>query len=414
MVFNMKLRSCALTVLGSAILAFGLYNIHSFSGICEGGVLGLTLLLEYWLDVSPAISGLILNAICYIIGWRSLGNDFIGYSILATISFSLFYAICEMFPPLFPSIATTPLIASVCGAVFVGVGVGISVRAGGATCGDDALAMSLAHKLRIDIKYVYLISDLSVLFLSVSYLPLSKVLYSLLSVVLSGQIISLIQNFKIPAKTVQPDGSPEDWSARDVLVGTLRNHAQLEVCIKNNFYHIPAARLYPDEFPVRYVAIYQSNYKFGIDAGIRYFGEVEKCTLVPRYKIGEIPKNSDEMYYRFDIKEWRKLKTPILPREGDFVNLSTTLFLLENSREVPELLLRSESEHRLYTKIRERISGETFLHEFEHCGATLVFDRGRIIVKKHGEQLFICTFDEYIKRPSVTFRKIQNNISREN
>lgn len=413
MVFNLKLKSCALTVLGSAILAFGLYNIHSFSGICEGGVLGLTLLLEYWLNVSPAISGLILNAVCYTIGWRSLGNDFIGYSILAAIGFSLFYAICEMFPPLFPSIADTPLIASVCGAVFVGVGVGISVRAGAATCGDDALAMSLSHKLRLDIKYVYLISDLSVLLLSLSYLPLPKVLYSLLSVLLSGQIISLIQNFKAPAKTVQSAVSAEDWSSRDVLVGTLRNHAQLEICIKNNFYHIPAMRLYPDEFPIRYIAIYQSNHKFGIDAGIRYFGEVSRCTLVPRYKISEIPKNSDEMYYRFDIKEWKKLKAPILPREGDFVNITTTLFLLETSREIPELLLRNEDERRLYIKICERISGESFFHEFEHCGAKFIFDKGRIIVKRHGEEIFICTFDEYIKRPSVTFRKIQDKISEE-
>ena len=40
-----SLRKCVMALLGSAILAFGLYNVHAFSGVTEGGVLGLTLLL---------------------------------------------------------------------------------------------------------------------------------------------------------------------------------------------------------------------------------------------------------------------------------------------------------------------------------------------------------------------------------
>ncbi|MFR8978580.1 MAG: YitT family protein, partial [Christensenellales bacterium] len=57
-----------MALLGSAILAFGLYNVHAFSGVTEGGVLGLTLLLYHWFGLSPSISGLVLNAACYIGG----------------------------------------------------------------------------------------------------------------------------------------------------------------------------------------------------------------------------------------------------------------------------------------------------------------------------------------------------------
>ena len=38
-----SLRKCVMALLGSAILAFGLYNVHSFSNVTEGGVLGMTL-----------------------------------------------------------------------------------------------------------------------------------------------------------------------------------------------------------------------------------------------------------------------------------------------------------------------------------------------------------------------------------
>ena len=59
--------------------------------------------------------------------------------------------------------------------------------------GDDALAMSLSALLHVDIRWVYLASDLCVLALSLTYIPLKRIAFSLLTVVLSGQIIGWIQ-----------------------------------------------------------------------------------------------------------------------------------------------------------------------------------------------------------------------------
>jgi len=376
-VFELKLRSCLLNLLGSAILAFGIYNIHSVSGITEGGVLGMTLLLEYWFSISPAISGLILNASCYILGAKNLGKNFIGYSLFAGGGFSLFYSICERFPPIYPEIANYPLAAALVGAVFIGTGAGIAVRAGGAPSGDDALAMSLSHIFKCNINIVYLISDLIVLGLSLSYIPLLTISYSLLTVVLSGSIIGIIQRIG-KVKNISPSFS--DNESRNVLVGTLRNTSQLEVCIKQRFYHIPAVRLRDSDFPIRYVAIYQSKHKFGNNAGIRYYGEVENCTLVPRSSIKEIPKTSETMYYRFDISEWKTLPHPIRVIGGDIISMTTTRFLLENSLEVPELFLESKQEFELYKKLRSIISGQSFLREIKYPAARICFSGGKICV----------------------------------
>ncbi len=193
---KLKLSSCIAALLASAFLAFGLYHVHSFSGVTEGGVLGLTLLLEHWLHISPALSGFVLNALCYALGWRLLGREFIAYSTIASVGFSVAYKMCEQFPPLWPQLAELPLLAAIVGAVFVGVGAGVCVRAGGATGGDDALAMSAAHVTGWNIEWVYLLSDFVVLALSVSYIPLERIGYSILTVLLSGQIIGLIQ--KLP------------------------------------------------------------------------------------------------------------------------------------------------------------------------------------------------------------------------
>lgn len=195
---RISLRSCAVALAGSAILAFGLYNVHAFSGVTEGGVLGLTLLLHHWLNISPSVSGLVLNLCCYLLGWRTLGRSFIFYSLVAGGGFSLFYAIFERFDPLWPALADMPLAAAIVGALFVGIGVGLSVRAGGAPGGDDALAMSLSRLTRQPIERIYLISDFIVLALSASYLPPRRLLCSLLTVILSGQLIGLVQRVRIP------------------------------------------------------------------------------------------------------------------------------------------------------------------------------------------------------------------------
>lgn len=191
----LNLRACVLGLLGSAILAFGLYHIHSFSAVTEGGQLGLVLLLQHWLSVSPALSGLIINLLCYAIGWRALGLPFLARSGVCAIGFSAAYWLCQQFPPLWPGLVDLPLLAAILGALFVGVGTGLCVRAGGAPSGDDALAMSVSRKWHIKIEYVYLISDLTVLALSLTYIPLRRIGYSLLTVTLSSLLVGLIDRF---------------------------------------------------------------------------------------------------------------------------------------------------------------------------------------------------------------------------
>ena len=195
----MKIKNTLFCLSGSFILAFGLYHVHSFSRITEGGALGMTLLLQNCFSWSPALTGPVINLCCYALGIRTLGKDFLKYSLIATVGFSVFFSLFECFPPFWPKLAENPLLASLVGAVFVGVGVGLCVLGGGAPTGDDALAMSLSALMKVPIQWIYLFTDLSVLALSLVYIPAGEIVYSVLTVVLSGQIIGLMQNKKAAA-----------------------------------------------------------------------------------------------------------------------------------------------------------------------------------------------------------------------
>lgn len=178
--------------LGGAIMAFGLYNVHSLSRVTEGGMLGMTLVLQHWFGWSPSVTGFVLNVVCYAIGFQVLGWQFILCSAVAGLGFSGTYAICELWPPLWPEIANMPFLAATVGAVFIGIGAGLSVRNGGAPGADDALAMSAQKRLGMKLPVFYLISDLTVLLLSLSYIPWQRMLFSLYTVILSGQIVGWV------------------------------------------------------------------------------------------------------------------------------------------------------------------------------------------------------------------------------
>lgn len=193
-------KSVTLSLLGSAILAFGLYHIHSFSGVTEGGQLGLVLLLDHWFSLSPAITTAVVNILCYWVGWKTMGKPFIAHSAVATAGFSASYWLFQQFPPLWPGLSGYPLAAALLGALFVGLGCGLCVRVGGAVCGDDGLVMSISLKWNIKIEYVYFFFDFVILALSLTYIPLNRILYSLLTVMVSSKIIGLIQRFQFPKK----------------------------------------------------------------------------------------------------------------------------------------------------------------------------------------------------------------------
>ena len=143
-----------------------------------------------------------------------------------------------------------------------------------------------------------------------------------------------------------------DFSERDTLVGAMRSPRQFGICLKRKFYHIPA--VYIEEFPIpKYIALYQSQRMFGDEvSGVKYYGEVRKCTPMRRSKIREIPKDSNEIYYKFKVKGWKRLDTAIDAKEIGFVRLFTSFFLLKNVDDISALTISDAYEFRLYKLLK--------------------------------------------------------------
>ena len=195
---GLSMKNILWILVGAAICTFGIHNIHQQVGITEGGVIGGMLLLEHWLRISPAYITPVLDIACYLLALKYLGAGFIRTSILSTLSVSLFYKLWEQFPPMLPDLSGHPLVAAVLGALFVGIGGGIIVRQGGSSGGDDALALVISKVSKCRLSFAYLFTDLTVLVLSLSYIPVSRIAFSLVTVTVSSFLIDKVQDFRFP------------------------------------------------------------------------------------------------------------------------------------------------------------------------------------------------------------------------
>lgn len=132
MQWKYEMKQASIILLGSCILAFGLFNFNYQHQITEGGVLGFILLTKSLFNISPAFMSLILDTSLFLLGVKYFGKKFMMYSLLATVSFSIFYGINEVIGFTIPNLSNHMIVATLFSGVFVGVGVGLIVKTGGA------------------------------------------------------------------------------------------------------------------------------------------------------------------------------------------------------------------------------------------------------------------------------------------
>ena len=189
---KLPIKQIGLVLAGGTILSFGMFHFNYQNNITEGGVLGLLLLFKNLFDFSPSATTLILDFSLFLLGTRFFGKSFMLYSVLSTLTFSITYSIWETTGPIVPSMDNNMLLASVLAGLFVGIGVGLVVRGGGAAGGDDVIALVVSKLTPLKVNWVYMITDFIVLGLSLTYLHFEQILWSLIAVTVSGKVISLL------------------------------------------------------------------------------------------------------------------------------------------------------------------------------------------------------------------------------
>ncbi|AIQ48680.1 membrane protein YxkD [Paenibacillus sp. FSL R7-0273] len=164
----------------------------------EGGVTGVSIILFYLLEWSPALVGFTLNGILLIIGYRLLDKKTILYTIIAVAFNSLFLYLTESWR----IDSSEPVINAIFAGLLAGGGIGLIIRVGGTTAGTTILARLANKYWDWNISYALLFFDLIVAGLSVFVIGIEKVMFTFVILFIGTKAMEFIIEGVNPKKAV--------------------------------------------------------------------------------------------------------------------------------------------------------------------------------------------------------------------
>ncbi|UOY92603.1 YitT family protein [Ectobacillus sp. JY-23] len=189
-------KEASMIVFGSFVLAAAFYHIHVQNNLAEGGFIGIALLVKQYFNISPAVTTLLLDIPLILVGSKLLGKRLAINTIIGATSFSIFYALMERYSPFSLNLSQHLFVASIIGGVLVGAGLGLILRHGGATGGDDILSLLISKISRLSVGKVYFVFDAVVLLASLMYLSWNEVAYTILSVAVCAYMTDLVLYYR--------------------------------------------------------------------------------------------------------------------------------------------------------------------------------------------------------------------------
>lgn len=200
MIEELRFKNIFFILIGSGIFGFGLVHFNMQNNLAEGGFTGITLMLYFLFHFDPSISNLLLNIPLFIIGWRILGRTSFLYTLIGTISLSLFLWIFQRYQINMPLNDDLTLAALFAG-VSLGIGLGMIFRYGGTTGGVDIIARLANKYLGWSMGKTMFIFDLCVITLSlITYLSYKEAMYTLVAVFVGARVIDFMQEGAYAAK----------------------------------------------------------------------------------------------------------------------------------------------------------------------------------------------------------------------
>lgn len=184
--------NCFYVVAGSALFSLSVNMFSVPNSIVQGGLAGISIMINRVFPFIPVgLTVFTLNIPLFIIGYMRLGKGLVLRSVAATIVFTSFIDIGELFIP--PYTGDIFLACVFCG-VFAGIGLAFILLAGATTGGTEIIAVLIKQK-RSDIPVGKLILFVDLVVLSASYLvfrSLESTMYAVVTLFVTSKVIDLV------------------------------------------------------------------------------------------------------------------------------------------------------------------------------------------------------------------------------
>ncbi|WP_445677949.1 YitT family protein [Robertmurraya sp. FSL R5-0851] len=179
------LKKTAIVLLGSMLLSFGINFFLVPFEVLDGGIIGIGLIIKYLTGLQAGLVIICLSVPIFVLAWLYNKNYF--YNSLHGMLISSFVIDLLASSQLLPSdMILHPIVSSILGGIFIGVGIGIMLWYETSTGGTDLIAQFLSKLFNINVGMIIFVIDTVVISIGGWLISKDTFLLSILTVIFVG------------------------------------------------------------------------------------------------------------------------------------------------------------------------------------------------------------------------------------
>jgi uncharacterized membrane-anchored protein YitT (DUF2179 family) len=208
--------NAGLVVVGVLSAAMGLKGFLMSSRFIDGGVTGVSMLLDKTTALPLSFWLPLVNLPFVVVGYRELGRAFAVRSVLAIGALAAVLAFVS-----FPDVTPDPVLTAVFGGFFLGAGIGFAVRGGAVLDGTEIAALLISRRRDIlRVGDVILAFNVALFLVAMSVLGVNEALYSILTYAAAARTANFVL-YGFDEYTAVTIVSERHAAIRDRITGTL-------------------------------------------------------------------------------------------------------------------------------------------------------------------------------------------------
>jgi uncharacterized membrane-anchored protein YitT (DUF2179 family) len=182
-----EIKSTLFIVLGIVAAGFGLNGFLLPNKFIDGGVTGVSLLLTELTQLPFSVLIILINIPFIFLSYFTLGKSFAVKTLLAIIGLGICVAFVH-----FPIITNDKLLVSIFGGIFLGAGIGLTIRGGGVIDGTEVLAIYVSKKMGLTIGDIIIIINVLIFGSAAFLLSIETALYSMITYFAASKTLDFI------------------------------------------------------------------------------------------------------------------------------------------------------------------------------------------------------------------------------
>ena len=182
-----EIKEMILIILGVLSAGMGLKGFLLPNGFLDGGVIGISLLLQLKTGIDLAILVVIVN-IPFI--WMGLRQVSWVFAIKTAIAIGLL-ALCLAFVP-YPVVTTDKLLIAVFGGFFLGAGIGLAMRGGSVLDGTEVMAIYISRRSPLSVGDVIMVINVLIFGSAAIFISVETALYAMLTYMSAAKTVDFL------------------------------------------------------------------------------------------------------------------------------------------------------------------------------------------------------------------------------